>query len=270
MNENLIPECREFSMIEELWPIKKYEGNRPIWDCRQWLIERLQDEILEHVKRYSYPYVLTLSDEPIMTAEEFLLTSKDVVLPSMQKLSPLEISLIITPFFRKGYNIYQNEKAKCVEISRKEIPELNTLQMPPDIVQGPTGTSKLYQIWAKEEHDATSYMMGILRYRGFGVVKRPGKSETQIKFIIYLENGGPTVDAEIKVIGKNKTPSFFYQSMIEMDEETAKTAGYSANMLESQGSRTAHEAAAWIVRAITNINKQRQINRETHRDNNDR
>ena len=130
MNENLIPECREFTMIEELWPIKKYKGNRLIWDCRQWLVERLQDEILEHVKRYSYPYVLTLSDEPIMTAEEFLLTSKDIVLPSMQKLSPVEVAKIVTPFMKKGYHVYQDEIGKCIKISRKEIKKLCPIELP--------------------------------------------------------------------------------------------------------------------------------------------
>ena len=270
MNENLIPECREFTMIEELWPIKKYEGDKPVWDCRNWIVGTVQDEILEHVKRYSYPYVLTLSEEPIWTQVGYENRRDKSYTVGMQKLSPLEISMIVTPFFRKGYKIYQDEKAKCVKISRKEIPGLNTLQMPPDIVQGPAGNSILDQIWAKEERDAVGYMMELLRYRGFSVVKVSDKSKTSIKFIIYLEHGGPTIDAEIKVIGKNEAPSFFYQSMVEMDEETAKAAGYSANMLESPGSRTAHEAAAWIVRAIMNINRQRQINGKTHRDNNDR
>lgn len=270
MNENLIPECREFTMIEELWPIKKYEGNRPVWDCREWLVEALQGEILDHVRRYNHPYVLMLSEEPIWTEVAYKNRRDTMYTLDMQKLSPLEVSLIVTPFFRKGYNVYQDEKSKCIKISRKEIPELNTLQIPPDIVQGPAGTSRLDQIWAKEERDATGYMMELLKYRGFSVVKRSDKSETSIKFIIYLEHEGPTVDAEIKIIGKNEAPSFFYQSMVEMDEETTKTAGYSANMLESPGSRTAHEAAAWIVRAITNINKQCQLNGKTYRDNNDR
>ena len=256
-------------MIEELWPIKKYEGNRPVWDCRNWIVEAVQDEILEHVRRYNYPYILTLSEEPIWTQVEYENRRDKSYTAAMQKLSPLEISMIVTPFFRKGYKIYQDEKSKCVKISRKEIPKLNTLQIPPDIVQGPDGTSRIDQIWAKEERDATGYMMELLRYRGFNVVKVSDSSKTSIKFIIYLEHEGPTVDAEIKVIGKNETPSFFYQSMVEMDEETTKTARYSTNMLESPGSRTAHEEAAWIVRAITNINKQRQLNGKTYSDNND-
>nr|DAS40226.1 MAG TPA: hypothetical protein [Crassvirales sp.] len=257
-------------MVEELWPIKKYEGDRPVWDCREWLVEALQGEILDHVRRYNHPYVLILSEEPIWTQVAYENRRDKRYTVGMQKLSPLEISMIVTPFFRKGYKIYQDEKSKCVKISRKEIPELNTLQMPPDIVQGPAGTSRLDQIWAKEESNATDYMMELLRYRGFNVVKKCDKSETSIKFIIYLEHGGPTVDAEIKVIGKNETPSLFYQSMVEMDEDTTKTAGYSANMLESHWSRTANEAAAWIVKAIENINRQRQINGKTYHDNNDR
>lgn len=172
MNENLIPECREFTMIEGLWPIKKYEGNRPVWDCRNWIVGAVQGEILEHVKRYSYPYVLTLSEEPIWTQVEYENRRDKRYTVGMQKLSPLEISMIVTPFFRKGYRIYQDEKSKCIKISRKEIPELNTLQIPPDIVQGPAGTSRLDQIWAKEERDTTGYMMELLRYRGFSAVKR--------------------------------------------------------------------------------------------------
>lgn len=269
MNENLIPECREFTMIEELWPIKKYEDNRLIWDYREWLVEALQGEILTHVRKYNHPYILTLSEEPIWTEVEYKNRRDKMYTLDMQKLSPLEVSLIVTPFLRKSYNIYQDEKSKCIKISRKEIPGLNTLQMPPDIVQGPTGTSGLDQIWAKEERNATDYMMELLRNRGFNVVKKCDKSETSIKFIIYLEHEGPTVDAEIKVIGKNETPSFFYQSMVEMDKETTKTAGYSANMLESPGSRTAHEAAVWIVRGIETINRQLQINGKKNSDNND-
>ena len=270
MNENLIPECREFTMVEELWPIKKYEGNRPVWDCREWLVEAIQGEILDHVRRYNHPYVLVLSEKPIWTQVEYETRRDKMYTLDMQKLSPLEISMIVTPFFRKGYKIYQDEKSKCVKISRKEIPELNTLQIPPDIVQGPAGTSRLDQIWAKEERDAIGYMIELLKYRGFSVVKRIDNDKTSIKFIIYLEHEGPTVNAEIKVIGKNETPSFFYQSMVEMDEETTKTAGYSANMLESPGSRTAHEAAAWIVSAITNINKQCQLNGKAYRNDHDR
>lgn len=270
MNENLIPECREFTMIEELWPIKKYEGNRPVWDCRNWIVGTIQDEILTHVRKYSHPYILTLSEEPIWTQVEYENRRDKVYTADMQKLSPLEISMIVTPFFRKGYRIYQDEKSKCVKISRKEIPGLNTLQMPPDIVQGPDGTSRLDQIWAKEERNATDYMMELLRYRGFNVVKISDSSKTSIKFIIYLEHEGPTVDAEIKVVGKNETPSFFYQSMVEMDEETTKTTRYTDNMLESPGSRTAHEAAAWIVRAITNISRELLVNGKKSRNNNDR
>lgn len=257
-------------MIEELWPIKKYEGNRPVWDCRNWIVGAVQDEILEHVKRYNYPYVLTLSEEPIWTQVGYENRRDKSYTVGMQKLSPLEISMIVTPFFRKGYRIYQDEKSKCIKISRKEIPELNTLQIPPDIIQGPDGDSRLDQIWAKEECDATGYMMKLLGYRGFNMVKISDRSKTSIKFIIYLEHEGPTVNAEIKIIGKSETPSFFYQSMVEMDEEITKTAGYSANTLESPGSRTAHEAAAWITRAVTNINRQLQINGKKNRNNNDR
>lgn len=257
-------------MIEVLWPIKKYEGNRPVWDCREWIIEAVQEEILDHVRRYNHPYVLTLSEEPIWTQVGYENRRDKSYTVGMQKLSPLEISMIVTPFFRKGYRIYQDEKSKCIKISRKEIPELNTLQMPPDIVQGPAGTSRLDQIWAKEERDATGYMMELLRYRGFNVVKRCDESQTSIKFIVYLKHGGPTVDAEIKIIGKNETPSFFYQSVIEISKEIKEIAGYSTNMLESPGSRTAHEAAAWIIRTVTNINRQCQINGKKSSDDNDR
>lgn len=270
MNENLIPECREFTMIEELWPIKKYEGNRPVWDCRNWIVGAVQDEILEHVKRYSYPYVLTLSEEPIWTQVGYENRRDKSYTVGMQKLSPLEISMIVTPFFRKGYRIYQDEKSKCIKISRKEIPELNTLQMPPDIVQEPAGTSRLDQIWAKEERDATGYMMELLRYRGFNVVKRIDNDKTSVKFTIYLEHGGPTVDAEIRTLDKSAEVNILYQAVIEVDEETTRLAGRSANMSESVGSRTAHEAAAWITRAVTNINRQLQINGKKNRDNNDR
>ena len=130
MNENLIPECREFTMIEELWPIKKYEGNRPVWDCRNWIVGAVQDEILKHVKRYSYPYVLTLSEEPIWTQVGYENRRDKNYTVGMQKLSPLEISMIVMPFLKKCYNVYQDEKAKCIKISRKEIPGLKSLEIP--------------------------------------------------------------------------------------------------------------------------------------------
>lgn len=270
MNENLIPECREFTMIEELWPIKKYEGNRPVWDCREWLVEALQDEILEHVKQYSYPYTLTLSDSPIMTKEEFKATSIDVTLPSMQKLSPLEVDLIVTPFLRKWYNVYQDEKGKCIKISRRQIPDLKPLELPQDLMRGKWGKSRLDEIWAKEEDEAIRYMMELMRYNGFTAIKRSDSTDTSLKFIIYLEIGKPTIDAEIRIIGKGQDHDLFYQSAIASSKEVAEMAGYTDRTSESAGSKTAHEAAVWIVRAVKNINRQLIINGKKNRNNNDR
>ena len=130
MNENLIPECREFTMVEELWPIKKYDGATLIYDCREWLVEIIQQEILDHIKNCSYPYLLTFSDAPIMSEECFKRTPKDLRLPAMQKLSPVEVAKIVTPFMKKGYHVYQDEAGQCIKISRKEIKGLCPIDLP--------------------------------------------------------------------------------------------------------------------------------------------
>lgn len=272
MNENLIPECREFTMIEELWPIKRYEGNRLIWDCRQWLIEAIQDEILTHVKQYNHPYVLTLSEELIWTKVAYENRQDTSHTVGMQKLSPLEISMIVTPFLRKSYNIYQDEKSKCIKISRKQIPGLKPLELPQDLMRVEWEKSRLDEIWAKEEAEAVRYMMELIRYNGFTAIKRNDSTDTSLKFIIYLETGAgrATIDAEIRIIGKDQDPHLFYQSVIGASKEIAEMAGYTDRTSESAGYRTAHEAAVWIARAVTNINRQLLINGKKNRDNNDR
>lgn len=257
-------------MVEVLWPFKEYDGTTPVYDCREWLVELIQGEILEHVKRYNYSYVLTLSDEPIMTEEEFMATSSDITLPSSQKLSPLEVSLIVTPFLKKRYKVYQDEMSACIRISKGEIKELKPLELPQDLMRGEWGKSRLDEIWTKEEDEAIRYMMELMRCNGFTAIKRSDSTDTSLKFIIYLGIGGPTIDAEIRIIGKDQNPDLFYQSVIGSSKEVAEMAGYTDRTSESAGSRTAHEAAAWITRAVTNINRQLQINGKKNRDNNDR
>lgn len=256
-------------MIEELWPIKKYEGNRLIWDCRQWLVERLQDEILEHVKRYSYPYVLTLSDEPIMTAEKFLLTSKDVVLPSMQKLSPLEISLIVTPFIKKGYKVYQDERSACISITRRVISELKPLELPYDLIPEEARWDAIVELRKKEEEDAANYMTKFLRYMGLTVIKTQQES-TSIKLVIYITRDRLPIEVEIKGIEASNKIQHAYQAIVEIDDEAKTAIGYTINMLETDACCTAHEAAGWAVRILLNIKDALTANDKKNRDNNDR
>ena len=256
-------------MVEELWPIKKYEGNRLIWDCRQWLVERLQDEILEHVKRYSHPYVLTLSDEPIMTAEEFLLTSKDVVLPSMQKLSPLEISLIVTPFIKKGYKVYQDERSACVMITRRVISELKPLELPYDLIPEEDRWDAIIELRKKEEEGAVNYMTKFLRCMGLTVIKTKQES-TSIKLDIYITRDRLPIEVEIKGIEASNKIQHAYQAMVEIDDETKTAIGYTINILETDPCCTAHEAAGWAVRILLNIKDALTANDIKNRDNNDR
>lgn len=270
MNENLIPECREFTMVEELWPIKKYEGNRPVWDCRNWLIGAIQDEILNHVKQYNHPYILTLSEEPIWTEVEYKNRQDTSYTIGMQKLSPLEVNIIVTPFIRKWYNVYQDEKAKCIKISRKEIPGLKPLELPQDLMREEWEKGRLDEIWEKEAMSATRYMQALLMYRGLSVTKRKESTSTSIKFTVHLIIGNPAIDAEIKVVchGRDKDP--FYKAIIEIKDDVMEKIGYSTRTLESNGSRTAHEAAAWLVRVISNIKIKIQNDVKKNCDNNDR
>lgn len=270
MIEDLIPECREFTMVEELWPIKKYEGNRPVWDCRNWLVGALQCEILDHVKQYNHPYVLTLSEEPIWTQVGYENRRDKRSTLSMQKLSPLEISMIITPFIKKWYNVYQDEKAKCIKISRKQIPDLKPLELPQDLMRGEWGKSRLDEIWTEEEKSATRYMQALLMHNGFTVVRKRDNTDTSVKFTIHLAVGGPTVEAEIKAISYGKEFAAAYQALVEMDIETMEAAKYSAHLLDSDALRTAHEAAAWIVSLVCNVNKNIEAYAEKNRNNNDR
>lgn len=270
MNENLIPECREFTMIEELWPIKKYEGNRPVWDCREWLVESLQGEILDHVRRYNHPYILMLSEEPIWTEVAYKNRRDTMYTLDMQKLSPLEISLIVTPFLRKLYNVYQDEKSKCVKISRKQIPGLKPLELPQDLMRGEWGKSRLDEIWGEEEKSAIRYMQALLMYRGFTLTRKRDSDGTSAKFTIHLAVGGPTIEAEIKALSYGTKFAAAYQAITEMDHETMEAAKYSDNLLESEALRTAHEAAAWIVTMVYHVSKNLKAYEEKNRNNNDR
>ena len=106
-------------------------------------------------------------------------------------------------------------------------------------------------------------------YNGFTVVRKRDDSSTSAKFTIHLAVGGPTIDAEIKPISLREYTAF-YQAIVEMDIEMMEAAKYSSNLLDSEGHRTAHEAAAWIVSLVCNVNKNIQAYAEKNRNNNDR
>jgi hypothetical protein len=136
-------------------------------------------------------------------------------------------------------------------------------------MRGEWGKSRLDEIWAEEEKPAMRYMQALLMYNGFTVVRKRDDSSTSAKFTIHLAVGGPTIDAEIKPISLREYTAF-YQAIVEMDIEMMEAAKYSSNLLDSEGHRTAHEAAAWIVSLVCNVNKNIQAYAEKNRNNNDR
>ena len=269
MNENLIPECREFTMVEELWPIKKYEGNRPVWDCREWLIEAIQGEILDHVRRYNHPYVLVLSEEPIWTQVEYENRRDKMYTLDMQKLSPLEICLIVTPFLKKWYNVYQDEKSKCIKISRKRIPGLKLLELPYDLIPKEGKRDAIVELRKKEEEGAVNYMTKFLRYMGITVIKAKRES-TSIKLVIYITRDTLPIEVEIKGIEASNKIQYAYQAIVEIDDKTKTAIGYTINMLETNACCTAHEAAGWAARVLLNIKDALIANDEKNRNNNNR
>ena len=265
MNEDLIPECREFTMIEELWPIKKYEGNRLVWDCRMWLVEALQCEILEHVKRYSYPYVLTLSDAPIMTEEEFKATPKDVTLPSMQKLSPLEVGMIVTPFLKKWYNVYQDEDGKCIKISRKEIPGLKPLEIPE--IPGVYEREKLSadQLRQLELQTAKDYLMRMEMREPITIEVE----ELEDSEIINVSTSIEDKTVSLKLETKSLYPHL-YIATTTIDKELSEKTMFGDGKIGPMYVHTAHEAFSGLYATVSELRKRLKSYEAKNRNDNNR
>lgn len=265
MNENLIPECRPFTMVEKLWPIKKYEGDRPVWDCRMWLVEALQDEILEHVRRYNYPYVLTLSDAPIMTEEEFKTTPKDVTLPSMQKLSPLEIGLIVMPFIKKWYNVYQDEEGKCIKISRMEILGPKPLEIPeiPGVYEHEKiSTSQLRRLELKTAKD---YLMKMEMQEAITIEVEELEDSEIINVSTSIE--GKTVSLKLET--KSLYPHL-YIATTTIDKELAEKTMFKDGKIGPMYVHTAHEAFSGLYSTISELRRRLKSYEAKNRDDNDR
>lgn len=265
MNENLIPECREFTMIEELWPIKKYEGNRPVWDCRNWIVGAVQDEILEHVKRYNYPYVLTLSEEPIWTQVEYENRRDKSYTVGMQKLSPLEISLIVTPFFRKGYNIYQDEKSKCIKISRKEIPGFKHLEIPE--IPGVYESEKLSasQLRRLELKTAKDYLMRMKMQEPITIEVEELEDSEIINVSTSIE--GKMVSLELKT--KSLYPHL-YIATTTIDKDLAEKTMFKDGKIGPMYVHTAHEAFSGLHSTVSELRKRLKSYEAKNRNDNDR
>lgn len=265
MNENLIPECREFTMVEELWPIKKYEGNRPVWDCRNWIVGAVQDEILEHVKRYSYPYVFTLSEEPIWTQVGYENRRDKSYTAGMQKLSPLEISMIVTPFFRKGYKIYQDEKSKCIKISRKEIPGLKPLEIPE--IPGVYEPEKLSasQLRRLELQTAKDYLMAMKMQEPITIEIEELEDSEIINASTSIEGKAVSLKLETKSLYPH-----LYIATTTIDKKLVEKTMFEDGKIGPMYVYTAHEAFKGLYATVSELRKRLKSYEAKNRDNNDR
>lgn len=265
MNENLIPECREFTMIEELWPIKKYEGNRPVWDCREWLVEAIQGEILDHIRRYNHPYILTLSEEPIWTQVGYENRRDKSYTVGMQKLSPLEISLIVTPFLKKWYNVYQDEKSKCIKISRKEIPGLKPLEIPeiPGVYEREKLSASLLR--RLELQTAKDYLMRM-------EMREPITIEVEELEDSEIINVSTSVEGETVTL-KLETKSLYphlYIATTTIDKELAEKTMFKDGKIGPMYVHTAHEAFSGIYSTISELRRRLKSYEAKNRNDNDR
>lgn len=265
MIEDLIPECREFTMVEELWPIKKYEGNRPVWDCRNWIVGAVQDEILEHVKRYNYPYVLTLSEEPIWTQVAYENRRDKMYTIGMQKLSPIEIGMIVTPFIKKCYNVYQDEKAKCIKISRKEIPGLKPLEIPeiPGVYEREKlSASRLRRL---ELQTAKDYLMRM-------EMREPITIEVEELEDSEIINVSASIEGKTVTL-KLETKSFYphlYIATTTIDKGLAEKTMFGDGKIGPMYVYTAHEAFSGLHSTVSELRKRLKSYEAKNRDNNDR
>lgn len=265
MNENLIPECREFTMIEELWPIKKYEGNRPVWDCREWLVEALQGEILDHVRRYNHPYVLMLSEEPIWTEVAYKNRRDTMYTLDMQKLSPLEIGMIVTPFIKKCYNVYQDEKAKCIKISRKEIPGLKSLEIPeiPGVYEREKlSASQLRQLELKTAKD---YLMKM-------EMQEPITIEVEELEDSEIINVSTSVEGETVTL-KLETKSLYphlYIATTTIDKSLAEKTMFKDGKIGPMYVHTAHEAFSGLYSTLSELRRRLKSYEAKNRNDHDR
>lgn len=264
MNENLIPECREFTMIEELWPIKKYEGNRPVWDCREWLVEALQGEILDHVRRYNHPYVLMLSEEPIWTEVAYKNRRDTMYTLDMQKLSPLEISLIVMPFLRKGYNVYQDEKSKCIKISRKEIQGLKPLEIPeiPGVYEREKLSASLLR--RLELQTAKDYLMRMEMQEPITIETEEIEDSEIINVSTSVE--GKTVSLKLET--KSIYPHL-YIATTTIDKDLAGKTMFGDGKIGPMYVHTAHEAFSGLHRTVSELRKRLKSYEAKNRNDND-
>lgn len=252
-------------MVEVLWPFKEYDGTTPVYDCREWLVELIQGEILEHVKRYNYSYVLTLSDEPIMTEEEFMATSRDITLPSSQKLSPLEVSLIVTPFLKKRYKVYQDEMSACIRISKGEIKELKPLEIPeiPGVYEREKLSASLLR--RLELQTAKDYLMRMEMQESITIEVEELEDSEIINVSTSIEGETVSLKLETKSLYQH-----LYIATTTIDKGLAEKTMFKDGKIGPMYVHTAHEAFSGLYSTISELRRRLKSYEAKNRNNNDR
>ena len=183
----------------------------------------------------------------------------------MQKLSPLEISLIVMPFLRKWYNVYQDEKSKCIKISRKEIPGLKLLEIPeiPGVYEHEKLSASLLR--RLELKTAKDYLMKMK-------MQEPVTIEVEELEDSEIINVSTSVEGETVTL-KLETKSLYphlYIATTTIDKGLAEKTMFKDGKIGPMYVHTAHEAFSGLYSTISELRRRLKSYEAKNRDNNDR
>lgn len=183
----------------------------------------------------------------------------------MQKLSPLEISLIVIPFLRKSYNVYQDEKAKCVKISRKEIPGLKPLESPE--IPGVYEPEKLSasQLRRLELQTAKDYLMRMKMQEPITIEVEELEDSEIINVSTSIE--GKTVNLKLET--KSLYPHLYIVTTT-IDKGLAEKTMFGDGKIGPMYVHTAHEAFSSLYSTISELRRRLKSYEAKNRNDNDR
>ena len=122
--EVLIPQNRRLLFLETTTN-PEYIGDKPVYIYRPFLIQKIQERILTHIRHSNEKCKIIIRG--------LLIRDKDKCLKyhEPQAVSPEEVRTIVTPFIIKGYYAYQDEEKGAIYISRTPDNEMKPLELTP-------------------------------------------------------------------------------------------------------------------------------------------
>ena len=208
---------------------------------------------------------MTLSEEPIWTEVAYKNRRDTMYTIGMQKLSPIEISMIVTPFIKKCYNVYQDEKAKCIKISRKEIPGLKPLEIPeiPGVYEHEKLSASLLR--QLELQTAKDYLMKMQ-------VREPITIEIEKLEDSEIINVSTSIEGKavsLKLETKSLYPHL-YIATTTIDKGLAEKILFGDGKIGPMYVHTAHEAFSSLYSTISELRRRLKSHEAKNRNDHDR